>query len=40
MISRDSVQILLGGTACTSDGDKIGNIGQVYLDNASGEPAW
>src|SRR5437868_14147160 len=40
MISRDSVQTLLGGTAYTSDGDKIGGIGQVYLDNASGEPAW
>jgi len=40
MISRDSVQTLLGGTAYTSDGDKIGSIGQVYLDNASGEPAW
>jgi uncharacterized protein (TIGR02271 family) len=40
MISRDSVQTLLGGTAYSSDGDKIGSIGQVYLDNASGEPAW
>jgi len=40
MISRDSVQTLLGGTAYSTDGDKIGSIGQVYLDNASGEPAW
>jgi len=40
MISRDSVQTLIGGTAYTTDGDKIGNIGQVYLDNASGQPAW
>ena len=40
MISRDSVQTLLGGTAYSSDGDKIGSISQVYLDNASGEPAW
>jgi uncharacterized protein (TIGR02271 family) len=40
MISRDSVQTLIGGTAYTTDGDKIGSIGQVYLDNASGEPAW
>jgi len=40
MISRDSVQTLIGGTAYTSDGDKIGSIGTVYLDNASGEPAW
>ena len=40
MISRDSVQTLIGGTAYSSDGDKIGSIGTVYLDNASGEPAW
>jgi uncharacterized protein (TIGR02271 family) len=40
MISRDAVQTLIGGTAYSSDGDKIGSIGTVYLDNASGEPAW
>jgi len=40
MISRESVQTLLGGTAYSNDGDKIGSIGQVYLDNSSGEPAW
>src|SRR3954469_2515149 len=40
MISRDSVQTLIGGTAYSTAGDKIGSIGQVYLDNASGEPAW
>src|ERR687886_2555784 len=40
MISRDSVQTLIGGTAYSTDGDKIGSIGTVYLDNASGEPAW
>jgi len=40
MISRDSVQTLIGGTAYSTDGAKIGSIGTVYLDNASGEPAW
>jgi uncharacterized protein (TIGR02271 family) len=40
MISRDSVQTLIGGTAYSSTGDKIGSIGTVYLDNSSGEPAW
>jgi uncharacterized protein (TIGR02271 family) len=40
MISRNSVQTLIGGTAYSSDGDKIGSIGTVYLDNSSGEPAW
>ena len=40
MISRDSVQTLIGGTAYSSDGEKIGSIGTVYLDNDSGQPAW
>ena len=40
MISRDSVQTLIEGAVYTTDGDKIGSIGQVYLDNTSGEPAW
>src|SRR5918911_2899327 len=40
MISTDSVQSLIGGTAYGSDGQKIGSIGTVYLDNESGQPAW
>jgi sporulation protein YlmC with PRC-barrel domain len=40
MISRDAVHTLLGGTAYGNDGAKLGSIGQVYLDNTSGEPAW
>ncbi len=31
---------LIGLTATDADGDKIGNVGQVYLDDSSGEPAW
>ncbi len=38
MISRDSVQTLIGGTAYSTDGDKIGNVGQVYIDNPAASP--
>jgi uncharacterized protein (TIGR02271 family) len=31
---------LIGLTATDADGSKIGSIGQVYLDDSSGEPAW
>ena len=31
---------LIGLTAADADGDKIGTVGQVYLDDSSGEPAW
>jgi uncharacterized protein (TIGR02271 family) len=40
LISRDSVQTIIGQTAFGPGGQKIGSIGQVYLDNATGEPAW
>jgi len=40
MISTESVQNLVGGTAYSSTGEKIGSIGTVYLDNNSGQPAW
>jgi len=40
MISNDSVQSLIGGTAYGSNGEKIGSIGTVYLDNNTGKPAW
>jgi uncharacterized protein (TIGR02271 family) len=31
---------LIGATAVDSAGDKIGKVGQVYLDDQSGQPAW
>jgi uncharacterized protein (TIGR02271 family) len=31
---------LIGLTAIGADGDKIGRVGQVYLDEGSGDPAW
>ncbi|QOK22394.1 PRC and DUF2382 domain-containing protein [Janibacter indicus] len=42
MISTADAQNLLSnaGQVVDSDGDKIGKIGQVFLDDRSGEPAW
>jgi len=31
---------LIGLTAIDSDGDQIGKVGQVYLDDAAGQPEW
>jgi uncharacterized protein (TIGR02271 family) len=31
---------VIGMTAVDSDGDKLGKVGQVYLDEATGQPAW
>ena len=42
MISTQEVQDLLssGGTVVDDDGTKIGNIGQVFLDDQTSEPEW
>jgi uncharacterized protein (TIGR02271 family) len=31
---------LIGSTAVDPDGDKLGKVGQVYLDEETGRPAW
>jgi uncharacterized protein (TIGR02271 family) len=38
MISKDQVQELIGREAYSNDGDKIGKLGQVYLDDQTGQP--
>ncbi|WP_067499625.1 PRC and DUF2382 domain-containing protein [Actinoplanes sp. TFC3] len=40
MINRDSVRHVYGTDVYSTDGDKIGSAGQVYLDNDTGAPAW
>jgi uncharacterized protein (TIGR02271 family) len=41
MIDKTSAQRLIdGGTVIGQDGDKIGKIGQVYLDDETGTPSW
>lgn len=41
MVSQDQIQSLQGeGVVVDQNGEKIGKVGQVYLDDTSGEPAW
>ena len=42
MITTDQTQQLLsgGGNVVDNDGDKIGSIGQIYLDDQTSEPEW
>ena len=40
MIPRDAVRNVYGTDVYSTDGDKIGSAGQVYLDNDTGNPAW
>jgi len=41
MISTDQIERLLsGGTVVSQAGEKLGKVGQVFLDDRSGEPAW
>jgi sporulation protein YlmC with PRC-barrel domain len=40
MIDQGSVQSLLGSTVRDSSGDKIGKVGQFYLDDTTGQPEW
>lgn len=41
-ISQDQIERIAGsgGNVLSSTGDKIGGIGQVYLDDSSGQPSW
>ena len=40
MTSAQSPEMYLGKTAVDVDGDKIGTVGQVYVNDESGEPDW
>lgn len=40
MITEHQVRDVIGSTAYGSDGDKIGKVGQVYLDDRTGQPEW
>jgi len=40
MIDQASVPSLMGSTVRDSAGDKIGKVGQVYLDDTTGLPEW
>lgn len=40
MLSTDQLQDITGTDALDEQGQKIGAIGQVYLDDTSGQPEW
>ncbi|BDZ46705.1 PRC and DUF2382 domain-containing protein [Naasia aerilata] len=40
MIGTENVESLNGATVYGTDGDKIGTVGQVYVDATDGHPSW
>lgn len=40
MIRREDINRLAGADVLDRDGEKIGSVGQVYLDDSTGDPTW
>ncbi|MDP9443499.1 MAG: PRC and DUF2382 domain-containing protein [Actinomycetota bacterium] len=40
MLTQDELRNVIGSDAYDSNGDKIGKVGQVFLDDQTGEPEW
>ncbi|OMQ14697.1 photosystem reaction center subunit H [Modestobacter sp. VKM Ac-2676] len=40
MITEQDIHTVIGTTAVDADGDKLGKVGQVYLDDSTGRPEW
>jgi uncharacterized protein (TIGR02271 family) len=40
MMAPEQLQSMIGKNAVDADGEKIGKIGQIYLDDATGDPQW
>jgi len=40
MISQNQAADLMGATAYSQSGDKIGKVGQIFLDDETGAPEW
>ena len=40
MLTTEQARDLIGATAVDSTGDKVGKVGQIYLDDQSGQPEW
>ncbi|MDQ1720911.1 MAG: hypothetical protein QOI26_645 [Pseudonocardiales bacterium] len=40
MIAPEQLQSMIGKNAVDPSGDKIGRIGQIYLDDSTGDPQW
>lgn len=40
MVAQKDVETLMSGTVYSKDGTKLGAVGQVYVDDQSGQPEW
>jgi len=40
MLDSKQLDQVMGSTAYDNDGDKIGKVGQLYLDDQTGQPTW
>lgn len=40
MISQEQLNALYDAEVLDQSGEKVGSMGQVYLDNKTGDPAW
>lgn len=40
VISSQQVDQVMGSTVYDTDGNKVGKVGQIYLDDKTGQPAW
>jgi uncharacterized protein (TIGR02271 family) len=40
VITEQDINTVIGSTAIDNDGDKIGSVSEVYLDDQSGRPEW
>jgi uncharacterized protein (TIGR02271 family) len=40
VISEQDITTIIGSNAVDNDGDKLGKVGQVYLDDQTGRPEW
>ena len=39
-IDTNSIETVIGSTVYADDGEKLGDVGQVYLDDETGRPEW
>jgi uncharacterized protein (TIGR02271 family) len=40
VITEQDISTIIGSNAVDNDGDKLGKVGQVYLDDQTGRPEW
>jgi uncharacterized protein (TIGR02271 family) len=40
VITQQDITTIIGSNAVDNDGDKLGKVGQVYLDDQTGHPEW